>query len=326
MQGWVKLHREVQENAVWNSTTPEQFKIFMTILLMVNHSANSWEWQGEKFHVEPGQTITSLDSICRLAGKGVTPRKVRTALDKFEKWGILTNKSTKQGRLITLINWGKYQYTEEKATKELTDERQTDDKQLTANKNDLNETMNENYIPAESSSDEIKPKDIVTLYYRLYKENVGDEPLQNYKKDCSVLKKSGVMSQNVETVKKKLRVWFKTDDYAKEKNFPLPLFVSKYNEIPTKERSVLTSEDVEKKRIKKMKAAGITLSPGQLPEETDDEWKKRIRNTSPEEWKDWMIEWNKKYGELRGKFYSKTFMVCSKCNEDYFLEDGHKCK
>ena len=181
-KGWVKLYRETIDNAVWTSTTPEQFKIFITILLMVNHSANSWEWEGDKYYCEPGQTITSLDSICKLAGKGITPRKVRTALDKFEKWRILTNKSTKRGRLITLVNWGKYQHFNEIATKEVTDERQTGDKQLTAIKECKIETIKD-YMPNDfGSKEDTKPKDIVTLYYQLYKENVGDEPLQSYTK------------------------------------------------------------------------------------------------------------------------------------------------
>lgn len=56
------------------------------------------------------------------------------------------------------------------------------------------------------------------------------------------------MNQDSETIKKKLRNWFKYDDYSKGRNFPLPLFVSKYNEIPAQDRKPsslypLTSEN-----------------------------------------------------------------------------------
>ena len=143
MQGWVKLHRETQLNAVWTSTTPEQKVIFLTLLMMVNHAANQWEWEGDKYSVIPGQTITSIDSIVKAGGKGITPQKVRTALKKFEKYGILTDKSTKRGRLITLINWGKYQRQDDFITNELTVDQQTGNKQLTTNKNERNERMKE---------------------------------------------------------------------------------------------------------------------------------------------------------------------------------------
>jgi hypothetical protein len=131
MVGWVKLYRETQNNIVWQSTTPEQKVIFVTLLMMVNFEANSWEWEGRKFNLQPGQTITSLQNIAKAAGKGITIQKVRTALKKFESWRILTDQSTGTGRLISLLNWDKYQLGAEMLTEHLTDEQQTSNRRLT---------------------------------------------------------------------------------------------------------------------------------------------------------------------------------------------------
>ena len=81
----------------------------MTILLMVNHKPGEWEWRGEKFKINPGEVVTSIESIRKSAGKGISIQNVRSSLKRFEKLQFLTNKSTKMGRLISIVNWDSYQ-------------------------------------------------------------------------------------------------------------------------------------------------------------------------------------------------------------------------
>lgn len=135
MDGWVRLHRILMDKPIWKCSTPQQKAILITLLLMVNHEDSEWEWQGNKFKVNPGQTITSLDNIVKEAGKGISVQNVRTALDKFEKYGFLTNKSTKTGRLITVENWELYQSNENNQQSN----KQRGNKGLTPNKNDKND-------------------------------------------------------------------------------------------------------------------------------------------------------------------------------------------
>ena len=142
-QGWIKLHRELIDKAIWKTSTPEQKIILITLLLMANHEENEWEWNGERFKVQPGQMITSLKSIAEACGKGVTIQNVRTAIDRFEKYEFLTNQSTKRNRLITIVNYEKYQginYQPNKATNnQLTNDQQSTNNRLTTNKNDKND-------------------------------------------------------------------------------------------------------------------------------------------------------------------------------------------
>lgn len=107
--GWVKLYRELKSKSIWQLSSPEQKVILITILLLANHEENKWEWKGDTYVCTPGQLITSLNSLVRECGQGVTIQNVRTALERFEKLGFLTNTSTKTGRLITIVNWEKYQ-------------------------------------------------------------------------------------------------------------------------------------------------------------------------------------------------------------------------
>lgn len=138
--GWVKLYRELKSKSIWQLSSPEQKVVLITILLLANHEENKWEWKGEQFICKPGQLITSLNSLVRECGDGVSIQNVRTALDRFEKLGFLTNVSTKTGRLITVLNWEKYQgkdFVDNKGShKEVTKSQQRPNKDLTTNKND----------------------------------------------------------------------------------------------------------------------------------------------------------------------------------------------
>lgn len=112
-QGWVKLYRELINNHLWVNSTPEQNRIFITLLCMANHKPNKWEFGGELYEVQSGQFITSIQSIVKKCDcKDITTKKVRTALARFEKFGFLTTKTTNKNTLITIVNWGKYQNTD----------------------------------------------------------------------------------------------------------------------------------------------------------------------------------------------------------------------
>lgn len=139
MDGWIKIHRKLLDDSIWQISTSEQKVILITLLLIVNHQEREWEWKGQKFSCQPGQVITSLSKIAEIAGKDVSIQNVRTALLRFEKLKFLTNESTKHNRLITICNWNKYQLNESEANKDansqLTNDQQTPNKRLTTNKN-----------------------------------------------------------------------------------------------------------------------------------------------------------------------------------------------
>lgn len=160
-KGWIKLYRILLDKPIWINSTPEQCKILVTLLLMANHEEAEWEWQREKFKIKPGQFITSLDSIVKKCGKGITTQNVRTALSRFEKLNFLTNESTKSGRLISIENWELYQcYFNEiikDNNKDLTKNQQRPNKDLTPNKNDKN---NKNVKNIDSDFE----KEIISLY------------------------------------------------------------------------------------------------------------------------------------------------------------------
>lgn len=175
MQGWIKLHRCLMEKPIWTESTPEQKTILITLMMMANHQGKEWEWKGQKYIASPGQFVTSLDSIVKKCGKGISVQNVRTALLRFEKYEFLTSEPTNKNRLITIVNWGFYQGIDDEANKQtdrqLTSNQQATNKQLTTNKNVKNE-KNDKKVKKN------KYADFVTLTQEEYNkliETLGDE-------------------------------------------------------------------------------------------------------------------------------------------------------
>lgn len=144
--GFIKLHRELLSKPIWKQSTPEQKTILVTILSMVNHEKEEWEWKGNRYMCNPGQRITSLEKIAKAAGRGISIQNVRCALLKFERLEFLTNESTKTGRLITVLNWRKYQSDEKSKQRS----KQTANKEPTPNKNDKNDMIRYDLLSSEA--------------------------------------------------------------------------------------------------------------------------------------------------------------------------------
>ena len=140
VSGFIQVSRELFEHPVWINSTPEQKVILLTILEKANYKPASWEWNGNVISVQRGQFITSVEKLVQSGGKGITTAKVRTALKRFEKFGILTSKTTNQSTLITVENYDFItcgtDENDKQLSKRLANEKQTDDKRIaTTNKN-----------------------------------------------------------------------------------------------------------------------------------------------------------------------------------------------
>ena len=128
MNGHIKLHRSILEWEWWDDINT--FRLFITILLLAN-------WKGKKWHgkmIRRGQLWTSIPTLSEKSG--LTIQQTRTALNHLKSTGEITDKPTRDGRLITVVNYGKYQSADEdltrKSTDKSTDEQQTSNRPLTS--------------------------------------------------------------------------------------------------------------------------------------------------------------------------------------------------
>jgi len=137
--GFFKLYRNIFTDTLWLHGTPTQKLLMVVCIGKANHEPNEWHWMGEKFAVKRGQFVTSIGKLKKHMGKGISTQNIRGALKNLEKYHFLTMLPTKAGRLITVLNYNKYQYVSNiEGNKEVTKTQQRGNKEVTPNKNDKN--------------------------------------------------------------------------------------------------------------------------------------------------------------------------------------------
>ena len=104
--GWIKLHRKVCENWIWED--PEKLRAWIDILLMVNHEEKTIPFNGRMITIRKGQKLTS---IVQLAERwGWSRHRVYRFFSLLKQDGMCNTDSTPNGTLITVTNWALYQY------------------------------------------------------------------------------------------------------------------------------------------------------------------------------------------------------------------------
>lgn len=147
-QGWVKIHRTILDSKTFSRLTAIQKLIAIYIILNANHKDGIWydKYKNIEVPVKRGQLIVSRKTIIEewfSNDKDVTDRKLRTALDKLEKFNFLTKHSTNNYTLLTVVNYDIYQSSIEESDQdndhETTMRRPRNDHETTLNKNDNND-------------------------------------------------------------------------------------------------------------------------------------------------------------------------------------------
>lgn len=125
--GWVKLHRSILDWEWYDDINT--FRLFIHCLLRANHADK--DWRGKL--IKRGSFFTSLESLS--AETGLSVRQVRTSLDKLSATSEVTSSGQARGRMITVLNYDKYQSDDKLNDSEMTGKRQADDRLMTTNKN-----------------------------------------------------------------------------------------------------------------------------------------------------------------------------------------------
>lgn len=110
-QGWIKLHRQLQECPMWYEERFSKGQAWVDLLLLANHSDKKILFNGDFIVVKRGQYLTSM---VKLAEKWKWDRKtVSKYLKLLEKDKMITLQVDKQKTLITIDNYRVYQETED---------------------------------------------------------------------------------------------------------------------------------------------------------------------------------------------------------------------
>lgn len=114
MQGWIKLHRKILDNELWNDVST--FRLFTLLLLKAAHR------DGVKINgveLKQGQYIRSYrklaEDLSYKEGRGLKQYSTGTIKRCFAKLiqnGMVTVHETELGTLVTILNYASYQDSE----------------------------------------------------------------------------------------------------------------------------------------------------------------------------------------------------------------------
>lgn len=106
---WIKLYRKMVDDPIFVNSTGPQVKVLMTVMFLAAWTPKKWDVLGHEFIIQPGDVFISTRDLADRAGDDVSREVVRKALVRFEKLGFWTLKRTREGTLIHIVNWRKYQ-------------------------------------------------------------------------------------------------------------------------------------------------------------------------------------------------------------------------
>ena len=112
-QGYIKLHRQIQDCWIWTDDDEKFDKrsAWIDLLLLANHKNVKIAFDGKLIVVERGQHITS---IRKLATRwNWSTNKVTRFLDLLASDQMIIRESDTKKTLITIVNYDVYQFSED---------------------------------------------------------------------------------------------------------------------------------------------------------------------------------------------------------------------
>lgn len=109
-KGWIKNHRKSLDNPIVCKDA-DHFAVWNYLLLMATHSEYDTLFGKERITLKPGQVIVGREMISKKFN--ISESKVQRILKTFKSERMIEQITTpRKGRIITILNWDKYQASE----------------------------------------------------------------------------------------------------------------------------------------------------------------------------------------------------------------------
>lgn len=139
--GYIKSYRSIIEKP-WYSKS-EYFHLWHHLLYSATYKEMEVFFNNTVLKLKPGQLITGRKSLSK--DTGINESKIERILNYFEKIEHqIEQQKTNKNRLITVLNWHKYQSCEQQNEQQTNNGRTTTEQQLNTNKNDKKDNNEKN--------------------------------------------------------------------------------------------------------------------------------------------------------------------------------------
>lgn len=145
MQGWIKLHRQIQDHWLYKEKRVfSRYEAWIDLLMMASHKETKFLLGNQLIELEKGSFITSELKLMERWTWGKS--KLRKYLEILEKDGMIIKESDRKKTKITICNFNVY-HDSETDNQPLTDCKQTISRPLTDTiKNEKNEKNDKEVI------------------------------------------------------------------------------------------------------------------------------------------------------------------------------------
>ena len=131
--GWIKLHRQLQDNPLWFCEKFTRGQAWVDLLLLTNHEDSFFYKRGVKIDVMRGQCARSE---VELADRWKWSRtKVRKFLKDLEKEQQIIQQKTNITQKVTIVNFDEYQKKEQQTGQQKNSRRTAEEQQKNTYKN-----------------------------------------------------------------------------------------------------------------------------------------------------------------------------------------------
>ena len=134
MEGWIKLHRKLQENALWTCEPFTRGQAWVDLILLANHKYGYFYKRGVKIEVQRGQVGVSEVGLSKRWSWSRS--KVRKFLNDLEKEQQIIQQKSNVTQLITLVKYDEYQEKEQQTEQQKNSRKTAEEQQKDTNKND----------------------------------------------------------------------------------------------------------------------------------------------------------------------------------------------
>lgn len=125
--GFLKLYRQTLENPTVMKDA-DHLAIWMWLLMNAKFAPVDTNFNGKRITLQPGQFITGRKEISKTLG--VSESKVQRVLKCYESEHMIEQQTNRQGRLITIVSWDKFQVGEQQKEQQVNNNRTTSEQRV----------------------------------------------------------------------------------------------------------------------------------------------------------------------------------------------------
>ena len=187
--GYVKIYRKLLSNPIVMKDC-EHLAIWVYLLLHATHKEMNVIFNGKKIMLKSGQLITGARAIAN--DLEINKDKVQRVLNEFKTDTQIDTLASPKGRLITILNWEKYQNCDTHTDTQLIHNCDTTDTQVIHNNNDKNVNNVRNIYSTSTNkeinnSEQIEKENLFEYVERMFRRTLNPaeyEVINSWKDDA----------------------------------------------------------------------------------------------------------------------------------------------